>query len=40
MENEIKYYTSSDGTKKNISLMNTAYLINAVNKKRNNLFES
>ena len=36
---EKKYYISSDGSKKDISEMNTQYLINAVNKKRNTLFE-
>lgn len=36
---EKKYYISSDGTKKDIKEMNTQYLINAVNKKRNSLFE-
>lgn len=36
---EKKYYISSDGSKKDVSEMNTQYLINAVNKKRNSLFE-
>lgn len=39
MEDNKKYYISSDGTKKDISTMHTSYLINAVNKKRNALFE-
>lgn len=36
---EEKYYISSDGTKKKVGDMHTSYLINAVNKKRNTLFE-
>ena len=36
---EEKYYISSDGTKKRVEDMHTSYLINAVNKKRNSLFE-
>lgn len=39
MEESIKYYISSDGTKKNVTTLHTAYLINAINKKKNTLFE-
>ena len=37
---EIKYYVSSDGTSKDVTTLNTQYLINAINKKKNTLFES
>lgn len=39
MEENIKYYISSDGTAKDVTTLHTAYLINAANKKRNTLFE-
>ena len=41
MENkEIKYYVSSDGTKKDVSKLNGEYLINALSKKRKTIYES
>ena len=42
MENqkEIKYYISSDGTKKDVSTLNGEYLINALAKKRKTIYES
>ena len=41
MENkEIKYYISSDGTKKDVSTLNGEYLINALSKKRKTIYES
>ena len=41
MENkEIKYYISSDGTKKDVSKLNGEYLINALSKKRKTIYES
>lgn len=39
MEENTKYYISSDGTKKDVTTLHTSYLINAINKKRNTLFE-
>ena len=38
--NEIKYYISSDGTKKDVSTLNGEYLINALAKKRKIIYES
>ena len=37
---EIKYYISSDGTKKDVSQLNGEYLINALAKKRKTIYES
>ena len=37
---EIKYYISSDGTKKDVSQLNGEYLINALSKKRKTIYES
>lgn len=37
---EIKYYVSSDGTKKDVSTLNGEYLINALSKKRKTIYES
>lgn len=39
-EKEIKYYVSSDGTKKDVSTLNGEYLINALSKKRKSIYES
>lgn len=39
-EKEIKYYISSDGTKKDVTTLNGEYLINALSKKRKTIYES
>ncbi len=40
MADNIKYYISSDGTKKDVSKLNGEYLINALSKKRKTIYES
>lgn len=37
---EVKYYTSSDGTQKDVTTLNGEYLINALSKKRKTIYES
>lgn len=37
---DIKYYVSSDGTKKDVTTLNGEYLINALAKKRKTIYES
>ena len=39
MEENIKYYISSKGEKKDVKSLHTTYLMNAMNKKKNELFE-
>nr|DAU14521.1 MAG TPA: hypothetical protein [Caudoviricetes sp.] len=36
---EVKYYISSDGTKKDVTSLNGEYLINALAKKRKTIYE-
>jgi len=40
MEQEIKYYTGSDGIKKNITTIETTHLTNSLAKKYREMFES
>jgi hypothetical protein len=40
MQEEIKYYISSDGTKKDVKQLNGEYLINALSKKRKTIYQS
>lgn len=40
MQEEIKYYISSDGTKKDVKTLNGEYLINALSKKRKTIYQS